>query len=76
MGQFRLNNKTKLDIHSITGMDTDFIAGADISVIDSKIEARNNKKLKPATKIGGLLSRGSVYLMSQRFFTHNEIEQL
>lgn len=75
MEKFKLNTKTKLDIHSSTGMDANFIANADVSVIDSRIEKLHHTKLKPATKIGGLLSRGSVYLMFQRFFTHNEIEQ-
>ncbi len=75
MGKFRLNNRTKSEIYSSTGMDSDFIANADVSVIDSRIENLHHTKLKPATLIGGLLSRGSVYLMFKRFFTKTEIEQ-
>lgn len=74
MLRFRLNSKTKKDIHSATGMDVDFIANTDVDTIDSNIESYADACLKPATKIGGLLSRGSVYLMFQRFFTNNEIE--
>lgn len=75
MLKFRLNSKTKNDIRSSTGMDVDFIANNDVHVIDSKIESFNDTHLKPATKIGGLLSRGSVFLMFQRFFTNSEIER-
>lgn len=75
MLRFRLNSKTKKDIHSSTGMDVDFIANNDVKVIDSNIESYTDKHLKPATNIGGLLSRGSVFLMFGRFFTNNEIER-
>ncbi len=75
MARFKLNNKTKSDIHSATGMNTDYIANADVSVIDERIESFTHAKLKPATSIGGLLSRGSVYLMFRRFFTQDEIER-
>lgn len=74
MLRFRLNSKSKKGIHSTTGMDADIIANTDVNVIDSNIESYADVELKPATKIGGLLSRGSVYLMFQRFFTNNEIE--
>lgn len=72
---FKLNNKTKESIHASIGMKTDFIANADIEKIDSNIESRIEKKLTFSTTIGGLISRGSVYLMFERFFTAKEIDR-
>lgn len=72
---FKLNNKTKESIYASTGMKTDFIANADIDKIDSNIESRIGKKLTFSTVIGGLLPRGSVYLMFERFFTSKEIDK-
>ncbi len=75
MSMFKLNNKTKESIYTSTGMDVDFIAKADIETIDSNIESHIGKKLSFSTTIGGLLPRGSVYLMFKRFFTKEEIDQ-
>ena len=75
MRRFRLNNRTKKSIHASTGMSTDFISMTDIDMIDSNIESRIGKKLTFSTVIGGLIPRGSVYLMFQRFFSREEIDR-
>ena len=75
MRSFKLNNRTKESIHVGTGMSTDFIANTDIDMIDSNIESRIGKKLTFSTVIGGLIPRGSVYLMFQRFFSREEIDR-
>ena len=75
MRRFRLNNRTKESIHASTGMSTDFISMTDIDMIDSNIESRIGKKLTFSTVIGGLIPRGSVYLMFQRFFSREEIDR-
>lgn len=72
---FKLNNKTKESIYASTGMKADFIANTDIDKIDSTIESRIGKKLTFSTAIGGIISRGSVYLMFERFFTSKEIDR-
>ncbi len=72
---FKLNSKTKESIHASTGMNVDFIANSDIETIDNKIESKIGKKLSFSTTIGGLIPRGSVYLMFKRFFTKEEIER-
>ena len=75
MKMFKLNNRTKESIHAGTGMNTDFISNSDIDKIDSNIESLIGKKLTFSTVIGGLISRGSVYLMFERFFTRKEIDR-
>lgn len=72
---FKLNKETKKSVYASTGMDVDFIAKADINTIDTNIEARIHKKLSFSTFIGGLLPRGSVYLMFKRFITGKEVER-
>lgn len=75
MRKFKLNKRTKQDILSATGMDVDMIINSDISVVDSNIEERISRKLTPAFKLGGLFSRGSVYLMLNRYFSRNFIDR-
>lgn len=72
---FKLNNKTKESIYASTGMKADLIANTDIEIIDSNIESRIGKKLTFSTLVGGLIPRGSVYLMFERFFTSKEIDK-
>lgn len=72
---FKLNNKTKESIYASTGMKADLIANTDIDIIDSNIESRIGKKLTFSTLVGGLIPRGSVYLMFERFFTSKEIDK-
>lgn len=74
MKSFELNRESLQSIHNLTGMDAMTIARTDVSVIDTNIEKRTGKKLKPAISIGNLSSRGSVYLMFKRFFSKEEIE--
>lgn len=75
MSRFKLNKETRSDIFSATGMDVEKIINSDISVVDSNIEEHIHHKLKPAFNLGGLLSRGSVYLMLNRYFTRSYIDR-
>lgn len=71
---FKLNKETKEFVYSTTGMDVEKIIYSDISEVDSAIEKHTNKKLKPALTLGGLFSRGSVYLMMNRYFTRKYVD--
>lgn len=73
MKEFKLNNKTAESIFQTTGMSVEEIANADVLTVDNSIQKQIDRKLTPAIELGGLLSRGSVYFMFDRFFTEKDI---
>lgn len=75
MKVFRLNNRTAESISRATGMSVEEIAGADVSVVDDAIQKKIDKELTPSVNLGGLLPRGSVYLMFDRFLTNKDINK-
>ncbi len=75
MLDFRLNKETLDNIKTVTGFDSKVISTTDVLTIDENIEKQSGKKLQPVLSIGGILPRGSVYLMFNRLFTSNDINK-
>ncbi len=75
MKGFRLNDRTAESICHATGMSVEEIAGADVSAVDDAIQRKIDRELTPAVDLGGVLPRGSVYLMFDRFLTKTDINK-
>lgn len=75
MINFRLDRETLENIETATGFDSKVISDTDVFTIDKNIEKLSGKRLQPALSIGGLLPRGSVYLMFNRLFTSHDINK-
>lgn len=73
MKPFRLNIHTLDSIKATTGLDAATISNSDVSAVDKSIERRTGQTLSPSLSIGGILPRGSVYLMLNRLFTSSYI---
>lgn len=75
MKGFRLNNRTAESICRATGMSVEDIASADVSLVDDAIQKKIDRVLTPSVDLGGILPRGSVYLMFDRFLTNKDINK-
>lgn len=75
MKGFKLNNITAESICQATGMSIEEIAISDVSVVDNAIQRKIDKELVPSVDLGGILPRGSVYLMFDRFLTSKDIDK-
>lgn len=74
MKRFKLSDVTCRGIKMATGMDVQNIIETDVFDIDSHIENRVGRKLTPSVNIGGLTSRGSVFLFFNRLFSREYID--
>lgn len=72
---FKLNRKSKETIEKNVGCSFDELVRSDVDSLDSAIEKKIGKKLKPQFKVGSYVARGSVYLFLNRLVDQNEIDR-
>ena len=71
----QLNINTKASINRTVGLDFERLQKMSAEEIDTFIEKRIGKRLKPAKALKGMISRGSVFLFGNRLVSSDYIDR-
>jgi len=75
MKTFRLNTSTKRNLKRVTGLEYDELVAMSAEEIDTYLQKRAGKRFSLKAKIGGFVSRGSVYLYLNRIIGDRQINK-
>lgn len=74
MNDFELDEQMKSYLSHKMGMPFEQLVETDAEDIDSHIEKRSGIRMRLANAIGGMISRGSLYIFFHRFWTGEYVD--